>query len=106
MKSATLSSALYLQEEGVAPATVTDLVNGQTLRGVADAALKELGMPVSVMAAPETSPAHQPHTAHRLAALTRATMLGTHPEPLALNFPEHKKDCVDTLLKWISVNSE
>ncbi|HIV56965.1 MAG TPA: alpha/beta hydrolase [Candidatus Stackebrandtia faecavium] len=65
----------YLQQEGAAPDTVADLVNGQTLRGVADAALKELGMPVSVMAAPETSPAHQPHTAHRLAALTRATML-------------------------------
>ena len=96
----------YLLQEGAAPDTVADLVNGQTLRGVADTELMELGMPVSVISAPETSPVHQPHTAHRIATLTRAAMLGTYPEPLAPDFPSSKTDFVDTLLKWLSVSSE
>ncbi|MFJ2031606.1 hypothetical protein [Streptosporangium sp. NPDC087985] len=79
-----------LTAQGASPAAIEDLLAGQTLRGVTDADLRRLDLPVAV--APSIpNPFHQRHTADALLALVPGTveLLPATPEPPRPEFPAY-----------------
>ena len=73
---------------------------GQTLRGVTDAELAGLEVPVALVRAPDDSPAHRPHTADGVARLTGAHDLGVFDEPPRPRFAAQRAAFADVVAAW------
>jgi pimeloyl-ACP methyl ester carboxylesterase len=79
-----------LARRGAAPEVIDVLLAGQTLRGVADADLAALDLPVGVLPSVPEDPFHQRHTVDALLRLAaRGTELPGCPEPPRPDFPAH-----------------
>jgi hypothetical protein len=75
------------------------MLAGETLRGITDAELAELRMPVAIL--PADNPFHQRRTSDALLrTLDGSVELPGCPEPPRPNF--HPADLVKTLLGWHS----
>lgn len=87
-----------LQEAGASPATIADLLSGETLRGITDAALAGLTMPVGVLPSDPENRLHQRRTVDALLrVLPHAELLPGCPEPPSPAFPSHLEACVASL---------
>lgn len=71
-----------LTSQGATPETVEELLDGETVRGMADAALAEFSRPVGLLPAVPENPFHQHRTVDRLAdLLPNSTRLPGTTEP-------------------------
>lgn len=95
--------ASYMAQRGAGPDTVTDILAGETLRGVTDAQLAALaGLPTAVVFAPSGSPAHRPHTAHAVVRLTGAENLGEFGEPPRPDFAGERDRFCEVVAGWLA----
>jgi len=84
-----------LTELGAATETIGALLAGETLRGVSDAELGTLRLPIGVIPAEPASPPHQRGTADALLrVLPQAGELAGCPEPPTRAFPPHLESFV------------
>jgi len=85
---------------GATEATSERLLNGQTLRGVADRELVALPMPISVLPSRPTNTRHQQLTVDRLVELGASELRGC-PEPPLPDFAPFLADVVHDVAKII-----
>jgi pimeloyl-ACP methyl ester carboxylesterase len=79
-----------LGELGACPRVIDELLAGQTLRGITDAELGTLQMPVGVLPSVPENPLHQRRTVQALLRLAQhAKELPGCPEPPRPGFPPH-----------------
>lgn len=92
-----------LVADGAAAHTVIALLDGGTLRGVTDAELAALAVPVAVVAAAPEDPAHQHRTVDALrATVPAATALSATPPPFHPAFADHVRTLVDEIATFAS----
>jgi pimeloyl-ACP methyl ester carboxylesterase len=86
---------------GASPEVVDALLAGATLRGVTDAELAGLAMPVGVLPAVPENPSHQRRTVDRLlSVLPDAVELPGCPEPPVPGFAPHLAGLVATIVRF------
>jgi pimeloyl-ACP methyl ester carboxylesterase len=88
----------HLAGLGATPKVIDALLAGQTLRGLTDAELATLKMPVGVLPSVPANPFHQRHTVDALLRLLpRAEELPGCPEPPRPGFPPHLESFLGTI---------
>jgi pimeloyl-ACP methyl ester carboxylesterase len=88
----------HLTRLGATPEVVEALLAGQTLRGLSDAELASLTLPVGVLRSVPANPFHQQHTADALLRLLpQAAELPGCPEPPRPEFPPYLESFLDTV---------
>ncbi|WUH89400.1 alpha/beta hydrolase [Streptomyces sp. NBC_00433] len=88
--AADARTRIALTSLGASDRTIRALLDGQTLRGVTDAELATLKMPISVLPSAPENPLHQRHTVDALRRLHPAgTELPGSPEPPHPAFAPH-----------------
>lgn len=92
-----------LIELGATEPTADDLLTGETLRGVADAELAAMPVPVAVLPSLQENPPHRRRTVDALLRLVPgAVEVPGSPEPPRPDFAEHRDAFVRTLADLIS----
>ncbi|MEN3359248.1 MAG: hypothetical protein V7637_3230 [Mycobacteriales bacterium] len=87
------------------PAAVASLLGGGTLRGVLDAELGDLSIPVGVLPSVPDNPFHQRRTADALLTLIPgATELAGSPEPPRPAFPAALPSFINTVAHFIATH--
>lgn len=87
-----------LAGQGAPPQVIEALLAGQMLRGLTDAELASLAVPVGVLPAAPADPFHQRHTPDALLRLLpQAEELPGCPEPPRPEFPPHRESFLDTV---------
>lgn len=88
----------HLAGLGTTPEAIEALLAGQTLRGLTDAELASLTLPVGILRSVPANPFHQQHTADALLRLLpRAAELPGCPEPPRPEFPRYLESFLDTV---------
>ncbi|GGJ80275.1 hypothetical protein GCM10010123_07770 [Pilimelia anulata] len=96
------STHARLDSLGARTAEVSQLLDGQTLRGVTHAELTALRMPVGVLPALPENRQHQRRTVDALLArLPHARELPGCPEPVRSDFAEHLPRFVGTIISFV-----
>jgi len=91
----------HLADQGADDGIVKELLGGQTLRGIKDAELAALSLPVAVVPSLPANPFHQRHTVDSLLALIPgAVELPGSPEPPRLDFTLFLSAVLDALGSW------
>jgi pimeloyl-ACP methyl ester carboxylesterase len=91
-----------LTDLGVPPAVIEALLTGETLRGVTDAELATLPMPIAILPSVPDNPTHQRHTAEKLLTLLpHAAELPGSPEPPQPTFPPYLAQFLETVTDWL-----
>ncbi len=91
----------HLMRLGATPEVVEALLAGQTLRGLTDAELASLTLPVGLLRSVPANPFHQWQTADALLRLLpQVTELPGCPEPPRPEFPSYLESFLDTVASF------
>lgn len=86
---------------GVPPDVITALLTGETLRGLTDAELATLPMPIAVLPSVPDNPIHQRRTVDALhTLLPHAVEMPGCPEPAQPGFPPHRDTFLSAVARW------
>jgi pimeloyl-ACP methyl ester carboxylesterase len=92
-----------LLDRGAAPEAIDELLAGQTLRGVSDAELAMMQLPVGVLPSVPENLFHQRQTVDALCSLLpHAEELPGCPEPPHPDFPAHLDRLVTTVTEFVA----
>jgi pimeloyl-ACP methyl ester carboxylesterase len=91
-----------LISRGAPEAVADELLAAETLRGVRDDELAQLGIPVAVLPSLPENPSHQRRTVDALLALIPGSReLSGCPEPPTPHFPTHKNELIASLAAFL-----
>jgi len=95
----------WLFSRGASAAVADELLTGQTLRGVTDAELAALTMPVGVLPSVPENPSHQRKTVDALLGLIPGSVeLAGSPEPPVPGFAPHLAGLVAELARFVGLS--